>query len=571
MRMILVLALMAFPVATKADPAPETAILHIRNDLLSSVLAKGVEPPKVTLAERMAALNVPGVSVAVIHSGKIAWAQGFGVAGKGGAAVTAQTLFQAGSISKPLTAMAVLHLAQAGRFDLDTDVDRYLKSWHVPQTPFTDQSKVTLRALLSHMAGTTVHGFAGYAAGEPVPSLLQVLNGEKPANSPAIIVHAQPGKAWEYSGGGYVVVQQLLEDVTGEPFTRLMRETVLAPLGMTHSTYEQPLPAARLAQAALPHDTTGAPIPGGPHTYPEMAPAGLWTTPSDLARYALEVQRALAGQSDRVLPTATAAEMLKPGKGDFGLGLKIGGGAEHPYFEHDGVNAGYDSYMVAYENGDGVVIMTNGDNGSLLMSPILHTIAHLYGWPNFQPVEKTAVRLEPGAADRLVGRYDSEGGGVVTIRKAGSQLFMKDAGGNENELYAKSADHYFVTAMNVEFIFSPDGKTGETVNGRGGHVASLKKLDKVAIDPAKLDAVVGNYDLNIKDNIRIALKVTREGNRLYVQPMGQLKFELVPETDRDFVIGAIGVKVSFQTDGQGHATQLLWLMDGVESTAARVN
>ena len=255
------------------------------------------------------------------------------------------------------------HLVQSGRLDLDADVNQYLKAWKIPASGFTEQNKVTLRELLSHTAGMTVHGFPGYAAGSPVPTLVQVLDGAAPANSAPIRVDAVPGKAWRYSGGGYVVVQQLLTEVTGQRFPELMQDTVLGPIGMARSTYEQPLPAGRMAEASMPYSWTGQAVPGGPHTYPEMAPAGLWTTPSDLARYAMEVQASLAGKANHVLSASMTREMLTPGFGNYGLGLSVGGDARRRYFSHGGANAGYQCFLMAYEDGDGTIIMTNGDDG----------------------------------------------------------------------------------------------------------------------------------------------------------------------------------------------------------------
>jgi len=338
------------------------------------------------LADRMAALHVPGVSIAVIHDGKIEWARGFGVTRIGGPPVTPDTLFQAASISKPVAAMAVLHLVQSGKLSLDADVNQYLKTWKLPANSFTGQTKVTIRELLTHTAGLTVHGFAGYASGAPLPTLVQVLNGEQPANSAPIRVDTQPGTIWRYSGGGYVIAQQLVQDVTGQPFPKLMHDTVLGPIGMTKSTYEQPLPNNRLAEIAIPYQANGQPVPGGPHIYPEMAPAGLWTTPSDLARYAMEVQKSLAGKSNRVLSAAMTSQMLTAGLNHQGLGPGLGGSEKYPYFTHGGSNEGYKCNLMAYNNGDGVVIMTNGDNGGQLASEIQRSVAREYGWPDFQSV-----------------------------------------------------------------------------------------------------------------------------------------------------------------------------------------
>jgi CubicO group peptidase (beta-lactamase class C family) len=233
--------------------------------------------------------------------------------------VNAETLFQAASISKPVAAMAALALVGRGKLALDEDVNRKLVSWKVPENDFTKEEKVTLRRLLSHSAGLTVHGFPGYAADEPVPTLRAVLDGAKPANTKAILPDMTPGSSWRYSGGGYCVVQQLLMDVTGKPFPLLLQEMVLGPLGMNHSSYEQPLPSAKCGLAAVGHTSTGQPIKGKWHIYPEMAAAGLWTTPSDLARFAIELQKCRIGKSKRVLSTRMAQQMLTAQIGDAGL------------------------------------------------------------------------------------------------------------------------------------------------------------------------------------------------------------------------------------------------------------
>jgi CubicO group peptidase (beta-lactamase class C family) len=302
---IVLLGALINPDASTARPGIEQRIERIQDALLPPVLVQGEPTTLTSLDARMEALHVPGVSVAVIHGGKLEWARGFGVTKIGGPPVTAETLFQAASISKPVTTLAVLRLVQSGKVDLDTDVNYYLKSWKVPANEFTQEAKVTLRELLTHSAGITVHGFRGYAAGEAIPSLAQVLDGEPPANNVAIRVDMTPGKTWRYSGGGFVIVQQVLTDVTGIPFPRLMHDLILGPLEMGHSTYLQPLPPELLARAATPYRGDGTAVPGGPHVYPELAPAGLWTTPSDLARFVIGIQQALSGKSRRVLSRAT--------------------------------------------------------------------------------------------------------------------------------------------------------------------------------------------------------------------------------------------------------------------------
>lgn len=243
-------------------------IERVTTCLHPEVQVKDEPHPCTTLSARMTQLHVPGVSVTVIHDGAIEWATGFGVRQLGGAAVNANTLFQAGSISKPVAAMGALHQVQEKKLSLDTDVNTELVSWKVPDNPSANGKPVTLRELLAHTAGFTVHGFPGYGATEPVPTLLQVLDGQKPANTAQIRLETEPGSKWNYSVGGYTVMQQVLLDVTKERFPILMQKTVLGPIGMTHSTYQQPLPAGLQPEAATPYDWKGTPIPGGAHTYP---------------------------------------------------------------------------------------------------------------------------------------------------------------------------------------------------------------------------------------------------------------------------------------------------------------
>ena len=254
----LVVALLIAPLAACAHATPAVVdstaarVARVTSSIATSAVVVEGRPTEVaTLAERMGHYHVPGVSVAVVDGGRIAWARGFGVKQAGTRdSVTATTLFQAASISKPVAATATMRLVQQGKLDLDADVDRYLVSWKLPESRFTASEKVTLRRIVSHSAGLTVHGFPGYAAGAPVPSVVQVLAGTKPvANTPPVVVDTFPGAIGRYSGGGVTIEQLVLTDVTGRPFPELMRDLVLRPAGMTHSTYEQPLPESRGGRA----------------------------------------------------------------------------------------------------------------------------------------------------------------------------------------------------------------------------------------------------------------------------------------------------------------------------------
>lgn len=454
-------------------------IKEVEANLLPAVVSKDDPHPEHSLSERMAALHVPGVSVAVVHHGVIEWAQGFGVMRVGGPPVTAETRFQAGSISKPVAAMAALHQVQLGKLSLDANVNSVLTSWKLPDAAVAGGKPVTLRELLTHTGGTTVHGFEGYAMGEPVPTLVEVLNGEKPANSPAIRTEATPGVKWNYSGGGYTIMQQMLIDETKEPFAKLLHDTVLAPIGMTRSTYDQPLPEAMHASAATPYEADGKPVPGGAHTYPELAAAGLWTTPSDLSRYLIEVQRSLKGEANHVLSVEMTKQMLTKGMGNFGLGLAIGGSASNPYFGHGGVNEGFESTMTAYENdGEGAVVMTNAQGGSRLADEVMRSIAVVYHWPDFQPKAHAAVAVDPKILATYVGTYEVEPQFNMVVTMQDGHLMMQPTGQASFSMFAESATKFFPTAFDgeVEFVKNDRGDVSSMMLRQNGHeTKALKK------------------------------------------------------------------------------------------------
>jgi CubicO group peptidase (beta-lactamase class C family) len=343
--------------------------------------AQGIGQSLRFVPDRMAHYHVPGLSLACIRNGAVEWTRAFGVA--------PETLFQASSISMPVAAVAVMRLVERGKLDLDVDVSQYLRSWKLPANRFTAQKKVTLRELLSHTAGATVHGFEGYAAGEKVPTLVQVLNGESPANSAPVAIDFVPGTKFQYAGGNYLIIQQILADVTAEPFPDLMQELVLHPLHMVHSTFEQPLPETLKHLAAMPYDKDGNPIRGGPHTYPEMAVAGLWTTPSDIALFALAIQDALSGKPGAIVSVPMARQMLEPVLGYYALGFAIAGNDGNRYFSHPGANAGFLSFLFAYEKGDGVVLMSNQQYSKPLFLEIIRALAKQYGWTEF-PTDESA-------------------------------------------------------------------------------------------------------------------------------------------------------------------------------------
>jgi CubicO group peptidase (beta-lactamase class C family) len=333
----------------------------------------------------MKEFKVPGVSIAVIKDFKIVATYVYGVADvETGAPVTTETLFQAASISKPVAAMASLKAVQDGRFSLDQDVNTILKSWKLPVGEFTKDRPVTPRTLMSHTSGTgDGFGFPGYAPKAPLPSIPQILDGvQPPSNLRAVRLERAPLTGFKYSGGAVLIQQLALMDAVGKPFAEIAREWVLGPIGMTNSTFEQPLAPTREKEAARAHDRNGARMDDPWHVYPEQAPAGLWTTPTDLAKFAIEVQRSLLGKSNKVLSPATAREMVTPvGVGPYAVGFQIAKEGEGWYFMHGGSNWGFQCDLIAHRvHGYGAVIMTNGDSGVALIQRLRRLIQQEYKW-----------------------------------------------------------------------------------------------------------------------------------------------------------------------------------------------
>jgi CubicO group peptidase (beta-lactamase class C family) len=458
--------------ALAAEPDIEQ---RIKTRLVPPVLVKGESPALMPLSARMEELHVPAVSIAVIRKGKLVWAGGFGTKDLEGHPVTTETLFQAGSISKPVTAAAVLELAQAHELDLDADVNQYLRSWKLPSSLLTDHNPVTVRELLSHSAGVNNSGYGGYEAGQPLPTLVQVLNGEPPAYKTPVSVDVAPGTIWRYSGGGYVIVQQTLIDITQIPFSQLLHEKVLLPFGMTQSGFQQPLPPELLVRAATPYAADGTPVRGGPHVYPEMAPAGLWTTASDLARFAIGIQRALSGLLGGPLSRESARTMVSPVPGGVtvpfrsphqaGHGFILGGKTDYKYFEHHGGNAGYSAYLMAYESGDGVAIMTNtsSDDVLRLIDDIVRTVAYTYKWPDLGPLQRTRANISSVNFDRYAGAYRSPSGDLVTFWRNDRQLKSRIWGQASSEILPASTREYFSRTNDMTWTFGETRGTATSV------------------------------------------------------------------------------------------------------------
>ena len=444
----------------------QSKIKEVENHLSSWVQLEN-NPQNWTLEQRMKFYHANGVSIAVIKNYKIEWAKGYGWADSlEQKPVTTQTLFQAGSNSKSLNAIGVLKLVQEGKLNLNADINDYLKTWKFPYDSLSRGKKITIANLLSHTAGLTVHGFNGYEKGEAIPTIIQTLNGEKPANSEAVRSAYEPSLKYEYSGGGTTISQLIIEDVTGKPYYEYMWKNVLQPLGMTNSSYEQPPSKETLKLAATGYYNDGKAVKGKYHIYPEQAAAGLWTNPTDLAKYVIETQLSLQGKSQKVLSKEMTITRLTPyidTKSALGVFIINKNGVKN--FEHGGVDEGFVSqYLGTLEGGNGVVVMTNTYN-TALFDEIIRSVASVYHWKNaYTPEIRKEIYIKDKDLQPYLGKYGS-GDYIWSVNKKDDGIYLSitnnDYWGNCIwKMHFTNDDDFFVIEKDSQLNFIRD-KSGK--------------------------------------------------------------------------------------------------------------
>lgn len=380
----------------------------VRNGLLP-ILRIADQPVKWTMEERLAHYGCPGVGVAVMKGGEIDWSAGFGVRELGQPAqCDADTVFMVASCSKPVAALVAMMLVERGVLDLDRPVNDYLKRWQLPGNEFTARTPVTLRRALSHTAGLTVNGWGVTPRdGSPVPTTLDLLNGKHPTMPVPVVVNKHYDGHDRYSGGGFVITQLIVEDLLGRTFDDVAREFIFEPLGMTNTTYTQPLPAAFHGNVASGHGDDGQPYPGGWMLSSEMAAGGLFSSANDYAKFLLACRAAFLGEKNSLITQSTAHDMMtRFDKSAFGLGFHVLGDGDAARINHGGSNDGYQSETNLYlESGDGGVVLTNATSGLFLYREILNGIADVYDWKDFMPAPKRLKQMTREDFDKYIGTY----------------------------------------------------------------------------------------------------------------------------------------------------------------------
>jgi CubicO group peptidase (beta-lactamase class C family) len=456
------------------DGQIQSEISVIENGLIKNIQIKGDSAQRFNIQERMDYYKVPGVSIAVVENGKIKWAKGYGYANtETGTKVDINTLFQAGSISKPLAALSALKLIENNSLELNKDVNYYLKEWQVPESKFTKTEKVTLEKLLTHTAGMTVHGFPGYQQADEFPEIIDVLNGN--GNTAKILVDTIPGSIWRYSGGGYTVMEKVVEDVSGMSLDEYMTKNILIPIGMKNSTFQQPITKEWQNNISAAYDGNGVIIKGLWNNYPEQAAAGLWTTASDLALYCIEIQEINQGKEDGVLTRKTVDKMLTKHKNDWGLGPSLQNQKDSLIFGHGGKNAGFTNDMKAYAyQGNAIVVMTNADNGGKLISEIQNAVSKHYNWSISQPKTIEIIKLSDIELKQYAGKYELKTQNItLEVQFKENQLFLTNT---------PIGNLYLVPLTNTKFMDLESGAVIEfLVDGKvnGFMVNNIFKFVKI--------------------------------------------------------------------------------------------
>lgn len=498
-------------------------ISEIENNITGRLLLNKDQPS--TILERMKKYKVKGMSIAVIHDYKIAWAKAYGWADEGQKKpMTTETLFEPGSISKSLNALGILKLAQEKKVDLNTDINEYLISWKFPYDSLSKGKKITLAHILSHNAGLTVHGFPGHDIQGPIPTVLEVLDGKKPSFTPAVRSAYEPGLQFEYSGGGTTISQVLLTDVTNQTYDKWMYENVLKPIGMEHSFYSQPPPKEKQPLCASGYNGDGTPISNKFHVYPEQAAAGLWMTPSDLCQYIIDMQLAYEGKPSKVLsPEMVKLHLTSYIDGPTSLGSFIVDINGEKYFEHGARNDGFcGDFYGSLERGNGVVIFLNSDDGTLI-SEVINSVAKAYQWKNFyhEPLRKKSIKV----TDKVLKSYE----GLYLYDQTWSAIGKKD---NKYHFYTNGiyVNMYFSTPtcfFNEEFpavkTFIKDNKGNvvgysRTVDGKEfPNAIKITNLDSIQLESNAIGEMA--WYLFEQKNYNQAILCYKRGLKLYPQDL----------------------------------------------------
>ena len=426
------------------------------------------------IVDRMKFYKVPSVSISVINNGKIEWTRTYGFADVASERKpNVHTLYQVASISKSVNSYGIMRLVQQEKLSLTQDIRSYLKTWPFPENELSQGKRITLKNLLSHSAGLSVHGFMGYSISDTIPTINQILNGERPANNNPVCPMYVPGEHFEYSGGGSMVIMKILEDNISRNYDSIMLALVLMPLRMTNSTFSQPL-SSRYKNYAYGYDKDMNVLKENYYIYPELAAGGLWSTSADIAKFVVAVQKNLEGDPKALVDKPLAEEMLTPVLDNYALGFGIVEKGGEKYFWHEGESYGYNSiYYGSFTTGKGAVILTNAfpSNGHPFIQELLNSVATVYDWKGFyNPIRKKIAYVPDSVLDKYRGVYYCENPRLtIAITRKGHELELTAR--RPEKMYATKIDTFFLASSPNDSCFFSSSKDD-------GHVDTFEVIQE---------------------------------------------------------------------------------------------
>ncbi len=548
--------------------------------------------------------SVPGTAIALIENGEVILQKGYGYANiDNGSKVTTTTGFNIGSISKTVAAWGIMKLVQDGTINLDAPAEKYLTRWHIPTSEF-DSNKVTIRRLLSHTAGLSLHGYPGWSPKDDLPTIEESLDGKN--NGPGRVeIIMEPGTKWKYSGGGFSMLQLIIEEVTKQKFEEYMQLEILNPLGMNNSSYT--IDEKILNATSHEYDGFGEEIDF--ELFTAQAAAGLHTTISDFTKFAQASLYANQNNQQQILSSSYLEQMMEPApasNGIYGLGYQIDSieGTDVTLAGHGGANSGWHAiFRVNPITNDGFVMITNGGAGHNIYRQIY------CDWIFWKTGESMGNRcnIVPSIANKLKSIIDTEG--IDNIESHYKELKQHEANEyNFSENQLNELGYYYLNNDNVNnalIIFKinvdvfPKSSNvydsyGEALLKHGdkenaiknylksvnlnpaneGGINVLKNLGvntdglfkKVIIEEKQLQSYVGKYELAPE----FIITVSRDGSQLKAQATGQSEFDIYPRSENVFYLKVAEAQVTFNINENGEVVSMTLLQGGQETIGQKL-
>ena len=423
---------------------------NIENNLIPIYSIKG-QPKKMSISDFLKRDNIPGLRIVFIDKGKMAWSADYGYADiEKKTKVNLNTVFAGASLAKPVAAVTALNLVEKGKLDLDENINEKLVEWKVPENEFTKTQKVTLRRLLSHTSGLDRQLWSEYLEKDSIPTFEQMLTGEKPSIDSGLRFFNEPGKTRKYSNTGYLIVGELIADVSGESFADAVDHLVFKPAGMTNSTFRQSLPDQLRNRVATGYSGNLRPFPY--KIYPFGAAGAIWTTPDDLGKFVISLMKDYKTDSHIILSKERSKNIFNKGDDKDKLAFSLWTYKNDIIFRHTGHSLGFTSFIFGSVDKDqAVIVMSNGENTEDLFDHIQRAVAEEYKWDYFRPEFYNAASVDSQSLKQFTGQFDWEGNFLI-ITKEDNKLFVL-INSDRYQLIPIAENQFLIPEKSLKLIF----------------------------------------------------------------------------------------------------------------------